>query len=249
MVTKRELFKLFGRDGYVYDIFVSRKKRWSTNSSFAFVRKQEQKVVKKWVAIRKTGHEGDGNGGNVPAMEAVKLSGKKEVEVIWSVKQKELLQRSLLGMCVEPIKFRRVMNILLDEWKCPGTIECRDVGTYCCLVSFTSVEMRDQAMTNELLLSVFDEVRHHWDFLSSLSRRVWVEIMRLPVNLWCIENFQSISKLWGKFILMDDRTGDPKSFSIARVMLDCFQWEQIHEWISLKIEDRVIDVFVKEVGA
>ncbi|MED6180234.1 hypothetical protein PIB30_008428 [Stylosanthes scabra] len=133
-VTKRELYKLFGRDGYVYDIFVSRKKRWSINSPFAFVRyqgyenamsackrlngvewrgaklaislsiykreqndkrkmhgvvnvrKQEQKVVKKWVAIRKTRHEGDGNGGNKLAMEAVKLSGKNEVEVIWSVK-------------------------------------------------------------------------------------------------------------------------------------------------------------------
>ncbi|MED6180233.1 hypothetical protein PIB30_008427 [Stylosanthes scabra] len=140
------------------------------------------------------------------------------------------------------------MNTLLDDWNGPGTIECRDVDPYRCLVSFSSAEIRDQAMTNDLLLFVFDEVRHHWDFLSSLSKRVWVKIMGLQVNLWCIENFQSISKSWGKFILVDDRTGDPKSFSIARVMLDCFQWEQIHEWISLKIEDRVIDVFVKEVG-
>ncbi|MED6145841.1 hypothetical protein PIB30_028947 [Stylosanthes scabra] len=140
------------------------------------------------------------------------------------------------------------MNVLLDEWNGLGNIECRDVGPYRYLVSFSSVEIRDQAMSNELLLSVFDEVRHHWDFVSSISRRVWVEIMGLPVNLWCIENFQSISKLWGKFILVDDRTGDPKSFNITRVMLDCFQWKQIHEWISLKIGDRVIDV-VKEVGA
>ncbi|MED6160753.1 hypothetical protein PIB30_054386 [Stylosanthes scabra] len=247
------------KDGYVYDIFVSRKKRWSTNNAMRAIRRlngvewrgvklavslsahrrelyvrsrvhgsvnarnREEKMVKKWVAIRRTGNGFNGNGGIEPTKETVKSNGKKEVEVIWSVKQKEMLQRSLLGVCVEPIEFRSVMNKLLDEWNGPGTIECRDVGPYRCLITFSSTEIRDQAMSNEPLLSVFDKVRFHWDFVSSLSRRVWVEIMGLPVNLWCTENLQSISKLWGKFIMVDDRTGDPKSFSIARVLLDCFQ--------------------------
>ncbi|MED6148576.1 hypothetical protein PIB30_054382 [Stylosanthes scabra] len=193
-------------------------------------------MVKKWVAAKKRMHGSDENGGNRTVKETTELGGKKEIEAIWSIEQKELSQRSLLGVCVKPIEFRRVMNLLLDEWKRPGEIEFRDVGPYRCLISFSSTDIRDEAMSNELLLSVFDKVRPHWDFLWSLSRHVWIEVMGLPLNLWCCENFHSISKIWGKFILMDDRTEEPKSFTTARIMLDCFQWERIHEWSPAKEE-------------
>ncbi|MED6110165.1 hypothetical protein PIB30_040500 [Stylosanthes scabra] len=50
-------------------------------------------------------------------------------------------------------------------------------------------------------------------------------------------------------IMLDDRTDESKSFSVARVLIDSFQWEQIHEWVSINVDDRMIEVFVKEVGA
>ncbi|MED6146295.1 hypothetical protein PIB30_033215 [Stylosanthes scabra] len=47
-------------------------------------------------------------------------------------------------------------------------------------------------------------------------------------------------------VLLDDRTEEQKSFSVARVLIDSFQWEIIHEWVSLRVEDRVFDIFAKE---
>ncbi|MED6179816.1 hypothetical protein PIB30_004461 [Stylosanthes scabra] len=73
--------------------------------------------------------------------------------------------------------------------------------------------------------------------------------MGLSVNMWCVENFNTISKLWGKMILIDDRAKESKSYSIARVLIDSFQWEAINKWISIKIEDITFDVFFKETGA
>ncbi|MED6158816.1 hypothetical protein PIB30_036324 [Stylosanthes scabra] len=135
----------------------------------------------------------------------------KTIDGIWAVDQRERLQRSLLGVCVKPIHFREVINRLLDEWNGQGDIECRDVGPYRCLVTFSTPEIRDQALHNPLLLSVFDEVRMHWGIFGNLSRRVWIEIMGIPVCLWCKENVVKVAEQWGKVVKLDDRYEESKS--------------------------------------
>ncbi|MED6148184.1 hypothetical protein PIB30_050752 [Stylosanthes scabra] len=141
------------------------------------------------------------------------------------------------------------MYRLLDDWKGPGEIECRGVDPYRCLITFEYAEARDATMGDELILSLFDEVIPHWEYFWSLSRRIWIEVMGLPIGLWCNENYNKIGKLWGKMVKLDDRTKESKSYSTARILLDCFQWERIHEWVSIKIEDRKFEVFVKEFGS
>ncbi|MED6147395.1 hypothetical protein PIB30_043703 [Stylosanthes scabra] len=174
---------------------------------------------------------------------------RKEVEGSWVEVQKQRLQRSLLGVCIQPIEFRKVMNKLLDEWNGPGEIECRDVGPHKCLITFDSVEIRDGAFQNELLMEVFDEVRPHWKLFWNSSRRVWLEIMGMTVPVWSTENFTKISEKWGKVIMFDDRTEESKSFSVARILVDCYQWEMVNEWVNVKVEDKIFEVFVKEFGA
>ncbi|MED6170455.1 hypothetical protein PIB30_031107 [Stylosanthes scabra] len=94
------------------------------------------------------------------------------------------------------------MNLLLEEWKGPGEIEVRDIGPHRCLVTFSSPEICDEAMENQLLHSVFDEVRPHWDIFWSLLRRVWIEVMGVP---------------------------EAKSFSVARMSIGSYQWDVINE--------------------
>ncbi|MED6154016.1 hypothetical protein PIB30_107926 [Stylosanthes scabra] len=106
---------------------------------------------------------------------------KKEIEAIWSDEQRLKLQRSLLGVSVKPIEFRKVMNLLFEEWKGSGETKRRDVGPYQCLITFFSPEIRDAAMEDQLLQSVFDEIRPHWNIFWSLSRHVWIEIMDFPI--------------------------------------------------------------------
>ncbi|MED6118552.1 hypothetical protein PIB30_003768 [Stylosanthes scabra] len=73
--------------------------------------------------------------------------------------------------------------------------------------------------------------------------------MGLLVCMWCEENIKRVAELWGKVVLHDDRSGESKSFTTARVMIDCYQWEMVNEWVSIKIENRTFDVFVKETSA
>ncbi|MED6206633.1 hypothetical protein PIB30_028623 [Stylosanthes scabra] len=37
-------------------------------------------------------------------------------------------------------------------------------------------------------------------------------------------------------------------FSMARILIDCYQWEPIQEWITLNCDDHVFEVFAKEFG-
>ncbi|MED6109905.1 hypothetical protein PIB30_037902 [Stylosanthes scabra] len=127
--------------------------------------------------VNKTAHVGIN--GSEPRIENQKVVAeqRKEIEAIWSEEQKQRLQRSLLGVCVRPIELREVMDRLLEEWEGPREIECRDVGSYRCLITFSSPEIRDEVLQSSLLQRYFDEIRPHWEIFWSLSRRIWLEIM------------------------------------------------------------------------
>ncbi|MED6161392.1 hypothetical protein PIB30_060322 [Stylosanthes scabra] len=147
--------------------------------------------------------------------------GRKELTLESSMLQRDILARSLLGVCVNPIDFASLKGLVIDRWDGQGRVECRDVGPF----------------------------RHHWGFVSSLSRRVWVEVMGLPTIAWSESTLRSIAELWGKYVYSDDRTKEMQSFGVARFVIDCYQWEEIHEWIKVKVDDWVFEIFVKEFGA
>ncbi|MED6145222.1 hypothetical protein PIB30_023171 [Stylosanthes scabra] len=188
-VSKRELYKKFGRFGYVTDIFISRKIRQNSDNPFAFIRfgkyqsamdaikslnEMSWEGEKLFLSLLKFRRETNARNNRLKREDRKEhdKNAKKVVKAVWSEEQKSRLERSLLGVCVKPIEFRKVMNLLLDEWKGPGDIECRDVGPYRCLITFSSPEIRDEALNDKLRLFVFDEVRHHWGLFWCLSRRV-----------------------------------------------------------------------------
>ncbi|MED6198661.1 hypothetical protein PIB30_068609 [Stylosanthes scabra] len=170
IISKRELYKAFGRFGSISDIFVSRKTRQSGEGPFAFIRYNaygemkkhakkkgktmrawpERRISQKWVEVKRT-KEGEKQINNKSCKSSNELPQRKEIEAVWSEDQKQRLQRSLLGVCVKPIDLRKVMNLLLEEWKGPGEIEVRDVGPYRCLVTFSSPEIHDEAMESSLM--------------------------------------------------------------------------------------------------
>ncbi|MED6130509.1 hypothetical protein PIB30_001595 [Stylosanthes scabra] len=257
-VTKRDLFKEFGKDGYIADIYISRKERQRANRLFAFIRFNSQggamksiermngrrwresqlyvilskydkqpmnernkpramiqnhkkkRMVRKWIAV-KDNRPND----KMVINEPQKNTQTKTIDGVWAEDQREMLQRSLLGCFVKPNEFRKVMNLLLYEWSSEGDIECRDIGPYRCLITFSSSDIRDKAFSDPLLLSVFDEIRPHRGIFWNLSRRVWIEIMGLPVCMWCEENINRVAELWGKVVEHDDRSGDwSKAYSV-----------------------------------
>ncbi|MED6167872.1 hypothetical protein PIB30_006843 [Stylosanthes scabra] len=93
--------------------------RWSDTQTG-----QRQRVVKKWVTVKKTIQETNEGGDNSRvAKERPALSGRKEIEPVWADNQYHILQRSVPGVFVKPIEFLRGLNLLLDRWKGPGKID------------------------------------------------------------------------------------------------------------------------------
>ncbi|MED6110349.1 hypothetical protein PIB30_041995 [Stylosanthes scabra] len=164
---------------------------------------------------------------NVEAAVTSKKENASKKETQW-----EMLSRSLLGLSVEPINFLDVEERLLTAWDGLGRIQCRDVGPFRCLLTFESKAIRNEAVTNQVLMYIFDEVKHHWGPVWSLSRRVWVEVMGLSTFAWSEETFRRIALLWGKYVYADNRTEEMKSFTVARFLMDSFEWETIHEWVK-----------------
>ncbi|MED6223039.1 hypothetical protein PIB30_070150 [Stylosanthes scabra] len=148
---------------------------------------------KVWREVRRRSN-GGGNEENIDASNSAKEKEnkmKKEVEGRICESRQELLNRSLMGVSRNPIDFKDVQCQLQEKWKGPGAISSAE------------------------LLEIFKEVRPHWEFFSSHSRRIWLDVMGLLVQVWCEGTFNNIAKLWGKLIFMDDRTEECMSYSVA----------------------------------
>ncbi|MED6134646.1 hypothetical protein PIB30_038927 [Stylosanthes scabra] len=263
------MYKEFGNSGFVKDIFISRKKRRNLGCTFAFVRYYESgcmwRAIERlngalWKENRLVVNESKYAYDGGILRQTLMLNHAKEQRK--SHAQKWIPMKKNKGDPMEkpdqsnsagPNGRKEIQGIsaeaqLMEEWNGQGIIENRDVDPYRCLVTFLSIEARDEAMKDDLLLSVFDEVMLLWDFTSTLSRHVWIEIIGMPINMWCEQNFRRIGELWGKVVMMDDRTEELKTFTTAKVLIDSFQWELVSEWISAKIDDRIFEVYAKEVG-
>ncbi|MED6126655.1 hypothetical protein PIB30_080533 [Stylosanthes scabra] len=96
----------------------------------------------------------------------------------------------------------------------------------------------------------FDEMRPYWGYKWCLLRQIWVELMELLIHTWLEDIFRRIiGALDGEMVITHDLTEECASFNIARILIDCFQWELIQEWISVCCEGIEFEVYVKEFGA
>ncbi|MED6158146.1 hypothetical protein PIB30_030203 [Stylosanthes scabra] len=241
-ITKRFLYMEFGIHGNVVDVFISRKPRKGMTSMFAFVRYDSVRCSEKAIQWL----DGLYIAGKVMIVNEAKY-GRNMMEANNNGSWKQI-EGSILAECFEPIKFGVVVEKLEQLKEQLGKIECRDLGPRKCILSLDSVELRDRALSKDAFCGIFDEVRAYWGFKWSMSRRVWVELMGIPIHIWSEDTFRRIARgLDGKFIMLDGLTEKMRSFSIARLLLDCFQWESIQEWVSIKCEEVTFDVYVKEI--
>ncbi|MED6200323.1 hypothetical protein PIB30_083964, partial [Stylosanthes scabra] len=74
--------------------------------------------------------------------------------------------------------------------------------------------------------------------------------MGLPIHSWLDDTFKRIAgAMDGKLVLIHDLTEECTSFIIARILIDCFRWEPLQEWITVYCDGVDFEVYVKEFGA
>ncbi|MED6157128.1 hypothetical protein PIB30_020447 [Stylosanthes scabra] len=109
---------------------------------------------------------------------------------------------------------------------------------------------KGQGSLKWLYAGIFNEVRPYSRYKWSLSRRVWVELMGLPIHTWSNNTFEKIVKVLDeKLVMHHNLTEGCESFSVARVLVDTFKWELIQQWLTVKCENVEFEVYTKEIGA
>ncbi|MED6175483.1 hypothetical protein PIB30_078787 [Stylosanthes scabra] len=204
------------------------------------------------MAVGTQGRKRDtGGSGNHNVKKATKPKGpennKKDVIVETSQDQVDLLKRSIIAECVRPIMFRWVRDQILKEWKEPGSIECRDLGPYKCVLTLESVEYRNAALRSPMLMDYFDELRPQWGYSRGCSRRIWLEVFGVPIHVWSKDTFWRIGKLWGRPVMLDELTEENRSFSCGKILVDVFQWGAVQEVVNSRVGETTFEVFVREV--
>ncbi|MED6125124.1 hypothetical protein PIB30_065686 [Stylosanthes scabra] len=175
---------------------------------------------------------------------------KRMVEVEPPQARTELLKRSVLAESFLPINFGCVVHAFKSLEKDFGRIEYKDLGPRKCIFFFESVESRSMALRTKFMTEYFDEIIAYWGYKWSHSRRIWLELMGLPIHTWSKDNFgRIVEALDWKLMMLHDLTDECAFFSVARILIDCYQWQAIQEWIMVKCEEVVFDVYVKEFGA
>ncbi|MED6107805.1 hypothetical protein PIB30_017695 [Stylosanthes scabra] len=174
---------------------------------------------------------------------------RRKVEVMPSIKKKEMLNRSIIVESIRPIKFGLVVQQFEELSMEYGRLECRDLGPRMCIISFESLDLRDRALQSRFMPEFFEDVRPYEGFMWSPSRRIWLELMGLPIHVWSEDAFKRIARwLNGSMVMQHDLTESGASFSVARILIDCYQWKPIQEWIVVESEGVEFEVFVKEFG-
>ncbi|MED6162872.1 hypothetical protein PIB30_074529 [Stylosanthes scabra] len=119
---------------------------------------------------------------------------RRKVEVMPSIKKKEMLNWSIIAESIRPIKFGLVVQQFEELSMEYGRLECRDLGPKMCIISFESLDLRDRALQSRFMPEFFEEVRPYEGFMWSPSRRILLELMRLPIHVWSEDTFKRIAR-------------------------------------------------------
>ena len=158
------------------------------------------------------------------------------------------LQRSLVGETLKPLELAVVGEDLMNAF--PNIESIREMGAYKMLITFCSMESRDEALNerDEILKRHFDDIRVWSSEETCQTRRVWVEVFGVPLQAWTPENFKRIGEQWGTVVRCDNRIMQKSSFNSALILMDTCNNPYIQGSVYFSIEGNGYDIFVKEVA-
>ncbi|KAJ8446349.1 hypothetical protein Cgig2_005880 [Carnegiea gigantea] len=108
------------------------------------------------------------------------------------------------------------------------------------ILTFPSEAHMEAALNNHGELDLwFSDIKKWSSYESCETRKVWLEVFRVPPRGWCWENFEQISNLWGRLISLGKSVCRTDSFESMKTLI---------EETLLQIEHVGYRVMVKEIG-
>ncbi|XP_028124045.1 uncharacterized protein LOC114321098 [Camellia sinensis] len=158
----------------------------------------------------------------------------------------EWLHRSVVVKASLPTADQSILSSLSPEEA--KNIQVRAMGGKSYVLTFDSQEaMRNRIHKNkDWFTSRFEDAQEWslWKLSNLSSRTVWINCYGVPLNLWNLNTFKSIGRVWGEVIMVDDSTLKQLSFECGRVLIITNQLEVINHAITLvcKHDDHIIRV-------
>ncbi|KAK9741836.1 hypothetical protein RND81_03G132200 [Saponaria officinalis] len=78
------------------------------------------------------------------------------------------------------------------------------------------------------------------------SRRIWLEIIGVPPQCWCRDNFEKIAYIWGELVCLDTSTEKGENLMVGKMLIDTRHLKTIDETIYMYAESLGFKIRVKE---
>jgi len=78
------------------------------------------------------------------------------------------------------------------------------------------------------------------------TRRLWLELVGLPIQIWSEENIKKIAETWGDVVLVEKESSKLESFASAKVIIDTLCMKPIEDEVIIQVKDIGFTVSVFE---
>jgi len=124
----------------------------------------------------------------------------------------------------------------------------RDLGKFKFLLTMESKEIKERLKNegDERLKQWFSSISDWAEEDVCQTRRLWLEIIGLPIQLWSEQNIKKIAENWGDVVLMEEESLKLKSFASAKVIIDTLSVFPIEDEAIVQVQNKGFRVSVFE---
>ena len=124
----------------------------------------------------------------------------------------------------------------------------RDLGKFKFLLTLESKEAKERLKIEgvERLKQWFTSISDWVEYDVCQTRRIWLEIFGLPIQLWSEDNIRKIAEIWGDVVMVEEESLKFRSFASAKVIVDTLSLNPIEDEVIIQVKDKGFKVSVLE---
>ena len=158
----------------------------------------------------------------------------------------EWLDRSLICVSDDPKDIEKLRTMICNTL--PEVTLVRDLGKFKFLLTMDSKESEEKLKNEEI-----ERLQQWFSFINDWAeedvcqtRRLWLEIVGVPIQIWSEQNIRKIAENWGDVVFVDKGTASQESFASAKVVIDTLRVHPIEDEAIIHVEDKGFRVSVFE---
>ena len=177
----------------------------------------------------------------VPTSKAVKVLQLEQVN-----DNLEWLEKSMTCISDTPRDVEELRTTIQSSF--PHPILVRDIGKFKFLLTAETKEIKDKLRTEgaDCLNQWFSSISEWVEEDVCQTRRLWLEIVGVPLQVWNEENIKKIAENWGDVVYVEKDISAMASFAFAKVVIDSLCMEPIEDEALLQVGDKGFRVSVFE---